>query len=103
MKKSLSLLLLSLAGLSIWAQKNENSPFSRLNIAAGVSTLGYGIEAATPIHKNFNLRAGINFFNYSSKDHSFSLTETADNAFKNAYGYVPEYNVDGKLGFALSW
>jgi hypothetical protein len=39
--------------------------FSTLGIGAKVSPLGVGIEAATPLWSNINLRVGGNFFNYS--------------------------------------
>jgi hypothetical protein len=41
------------------------SDFSRIGIAVKVSTLGAGIEAATPLFSKFNLRGGFNMFRYS--------------------------------------
>ncbi len=39
--------------------------FSRVGIGVKVSTLGVGIEAATPLAGKFNLRSGFNMFRYS--------------------------------------
>lgn len=39
--------------------------FSRIGIAVKVSTLGAGIEVATPLFRKFNLRGGFNMFRYS--------------------------------------
>jgi hypothetical protein len=46
------------------AQTESEKPFSRIGIAVKVSSLGPGIDAATPLTHRSNLRAGFNFFNY---------------------------------------
>ncbi len=45
--------------------KSGTAPFSRLGIGVKVSTLGAGIEAATPLARKFNLRGGFNMIRYS--------------------------------------
>ena len=50
------------------AQRPETpgrTDFSRIGIGVKVSTLGVGIEAATPLAGKFNLRGGFNMFRYS--------------------------------------
>jgi hypothetical protein len=41
------------------------APFSRVGIGVKISTLGAGIEVATPLAGKFNLRGGFNMFRYS--------------------------------------
>lgn len=41
------------------------TPFSRIGIGVKISTLGAGIEAATPLAGKFNLRGGFNMLRYS--------------------------------------
>ncbi len=51
------------------AQTGSDKAFSRLGIGVKISTLGPGIEAATPVTANSNLRGGFNMFSY---DHNFT-------------------------------
>lgn len=99
MKVTILACIFIFASFAVYAQNTETTPFSRLNIAVGASTLGYGIEAATPIHKNFNLRVGINFFSYTSKNNTITLEDTEGDAIEASYGYTPDYKMDGKLDF----
>ncbi len=39
--------------------------YSRIGIGVKVSTLGAGLEVATPLGRKFNLRGGLNLFRYS--------------------------------------
>jgi len=41
------------------------APFSRVGIGVKISTLGAGIEVATPLAGKFNVRGGFNMFRYS--------------------------------------
>ena len=47
-----------------FAQTESEKPFSRLGVAVKASSLGVGIEAATPLTQRSNLRAGFNVFSY---------------------------------------
>ncbi len=47
------------------ARESGTAPFSRIGIGVKVSTLGAGIEAATPLAQKFNLRGGFNMIRYS--------------------------------------
>ena len=51
------------------AQTESTKPFYRLGVAIKVSTLGAGLEAATPLTSRSNLSAGFNMFSY---DRGFS-------------------------------
>lgn len=54
-----------LSGLMVCsAQTESEKAFSRLGIAVKASSLGAGIEAATPLTHRANLRAGFNIFSY---------------------------------------
>src|SRR5579864_4150182 len=46
------------------AQTESDKPFSRLGVAVKASSLGAGVEAATPLTPRSNLRAGFNMFSY---------------------------------------
>lgn len=46
------------------AQTESTKPFSRIGIAFKASTLGAGVETATPLTSRSNLRAGFNMFSY---------------------------------------
>jgi hypothetical protein len=46
------------------AQTESSKPFSRLGVAVKASSLGAGVEAATPLTAHSNLRAGFNMFSY---------------------------------------
>lgn len=105
MKKFLLVNLITVFAFSVSAQgqtqeiPKEKIAFSHLGVAVGTSTLGLGIEAATPIHKNFTLRGGINFMGYTSGSFTIDLDDDDRGSLKKAYGYVPEYEVKGKLSF----
>jgi len=76
----------------------EGGPLSHLNVSVGVSTLGLGLEAATPLNSYFKLRAGINYMGYTTKDFDISLDDGND-YLTQAIGYVPDYRMKGKLNF----
>ena len=46
-------------------RETGRAAFSRVGIGVKVSTLGVGIEAATPLAEKFNVRGGFNMFRYS--------------------------------------
>lgn len=58
------LLIISVLG---YAQKNEEKRvfMDQLNVAINASTMGFGVEVATPINNYFNLRAGYGTFSLS--------------------------------------
>jgi len=46
-------------------KESGQAPFSRIGIGVKISTLGAGIEVATPLARKFNVRGGFNMFRYS--------------------------------------
>jgi hypothetical protein len=46
-------------------KESGQTPFSRIGIGVKVSTLGAGIEVASPLAGKFNLRGGFNMFRYN--------------------------------------
>lgn len=46
-------------------KETGQGPFSRIGIGVKMSTLGVGIEVATPLARKFNVRGGFNMFRYS--------------------------------------
>jgi hypothetical protein len=45
--------------------QSESAPFSSFGVGIKASLLGFGAEAATPLARRFNLRAGFNAFGYN--------------------------------------
>lgn len=58
------LVLFALSVLKLSAQQ-EVKPFEHLSVSANVSTLGVGLQVASPINKFLSLRTGLMVFNYS--------------------------------------
>ena len=61
-----AVLLICVAAVSVspcFGQTGE--PLPRLGVGAKVSTMGIGIEAATGVTSQSNVRGGVNMFNYS--------------------------------------
>lgn len=69
---------------------------SHLNIAAGVSTLGFTVEAATPISESLKLRAGFDFFNLNTKQYDFDIDD-AEGTLHEAFGTQPTYEAKGAI------
>lgn len=76
----------------------EGGPLSHLNVALRASTMGLGLEAATPLNSYLKLRAGINFMGFKSSAFDISLDDP-DNMLSNAFGELPDYKMKGELNF----
>lgn len=76
----------------------EGGSLSHLNVALRLSTMGVGLEAATPLNSYFKLRAGINYMGYKSPSFDLSLDDP-DNSLTEAFGEIPDYNMKGELNF----
>ncbi|MFV0331155.1 MAG: hypothetical protein ACK5KL_15270 [Dysgonomonas sp.] len=76
--------------------KYDNSFLSHLSVALRASTMGIGVQAATPINDNFTLRAGLDLMNFKTGNIDISLDDP-DGAFDKALGYTPDYKMKGKL------
>jgi len=69
---------------------------SHLNVSAGVSTLGFTFEAATPITESLKLRAGFDIFNFNTKQYDFDIDD-AEGTLYDAFGFTPTYESKGSL------
>jgi hypothetical protein len=81
------------------AAQGEYYPFEQFSVGLKASTFGYGLEVATPLSNHFIARAGVNFTaGASANDLDFALPDDDDELY-NAFGYVPEYRSNMKIGF----
>jgi hypothetical protein len=76
--------------------KYDKSFLSHLSIALRASTMGGGIQAATPINDYFTLRAGLDLVNIKTSNIDISLDDP-DGVFQQSLGYTPDYRMKGKL------
>lgn len=84
--------------LLVEKEKQENSFLSHLSVGLRTSTLGIGVQVATPINDYFKLRAGLDFMSFTTGSFDISLDDP-DGAFDKALGYTPDYNMKGELNF----
>lgn len=80
-------------------QKSDNAPFSHLSVGIRASTVGGGIEVATPLNDRFVLRGGLSYFNLKTGQTTIDLEDTDDHVFEQAFGYTPDYKMKGDLKF----
>jgi hypothetical protein len=64
------------------------SAFSRVGIGVKMSTLGVGIEAATPLASKFNVRGGFNMFRYSRAITDDGIPYNAQLQFQSAEAHL---------------
>lgn len=74
----------------------EGGFLSHLNISAGVSTLGFTLEASTPINSSLKLRAGLDYFEFNSKKYDVDFDDQ-EGYLTEAFGYTPTYEMHGSL------
>ena len=88
------LAIFSFACTSVFAQEIF-WPFSHLGMGLKISTLGYGLEAATPLSELFILRLGINLTNGMNTDYmNIPIPDDRDDNgvyLSDRFGYVPDY------------
>lgn len=72
--------------------------FSHLSVGLRASTMGGGIEVATPLSNYFTLRGGLNFMGYKTSTFDLGLDDP-NGDFEEAFGYTPDYNMKGELNF----
>lgn len=89
MKTKIAILLL---GISVLGYAQEKKFLSQLNIAVGISTMGIGVEFATPINDYFNLRVGYSGLSLST-DTNISVS---DKEIYNLLSYNPDYKFEVK-------
>ncbi|MDR2384286.1 MAG: hypothetical protein LBD80_01300 [Tannerella sp.] len=83
---------------SLPATAQEYSPFSHLNVALRASTLGGGIELATPLNKHLKVRSGLDYFKYNVPYNNFSLSDDGGELYA-AFGYVPDLRMKEEISF----
>lgn len=86
------------ATIQVPEKKSENTFLSHLSVGLRASTMGIGLQAATPINDYFKLRAGIDFIGFKTSTFDISLDDP-DGVFDEAFGYTPDYKMKGELNF----
>lgn len=86
------------ATIEVPEKKSENTFLSHLSVGLRASTMGVGLQAATPINDYFKLRAGIDFIGFKTSTFDISLDDP-DGVFDEAFGYTPDYKMKGELNF----
>jgi hypothetical protein len=69
--------------------------FSKVGIGVKVSTLGVGVEAATPLAGRFNLRGGFNMFRYSRDITNNGIQYNAQLQFQSAEAHLDWFPFGG--------
>ncbi|MDR0994926.1 MAG: hypothetical protein LBL81_01395 [Tannerella sp.] len=88
-----------LAGTSLHAQE-QTTPLKHLSLGLRLSTLGIGVEAATPLfEKHLTLRAGLNLLPVDAGYWNVTIPDDAENHLYQAFGYVPKYRARPKMDF----
>jgi opacity protein-like surface antigen len=97
MKKHYLLIVIVFATTGLSAlHAQDTAPFSRMNLALRLSTMGAGLELATPLSAHINARAGADMLPFSSGYSNYSLESNAAD-LEPAFGYVPEYRAKVKI------
>lgn len=71
---------------------------SHLSIGLRMSTLGIGVQAATPVNDYFNLRAGFDVLSFKTGNIDMGLDDPNEK-FYDAFGYTPEYKMKASIEF----
>ena len=69
-------------------KETGQAPFSRVGIGVKISTLGVGVEAATPLAEKFNVRGGFNMFRYSRAITNNGIQYNAQLQFQSAEAHL---------------
>jgi hypothetical protein len=69
-------------------KESGRTAFSRVGIGVKVSTLGVGVEAATPLAEKFNVRGGFNMFRYSRAITNNGIQYNAQLQFQSAEAHL---------------
>ena len=86
-----ALLFCTTLGSGIFAQKNT-SAFKNLSLNLEfMSTNGWGVEVATPLHHKFTLRGGVSLLPLSySSTYKMTIDENIKNTFNNILNFYPD-------------
>jgi len=71
------------------------SSYSKIGIGIKVSTLGAGIEVATPLARKFNVRGGFNMFRYSKDLTNKGIVYNANLQFQSAEAHLDFFPFGG--------
>lgn len=71
------------------------APFSRVGIGVKMSTLGAGIEVATPLARKFNVRGGFNMFRYSRPITNNGIQYDGNLQFQSAEAHLDWFLLGG--------
>lgn len=91
------LILVLACAIHFSAKSQDYSLFSHLNVGLRVSTMGIGVEAATPLNDYFRARAGFDILTFKTSYFDISLNDYSDDLY-DSFGYVPDYRLKAKLG-----
>jgi hypothetical protein len=75
----------------------ENAPFTTVGVGVKASLLGAGVEAATPLLPRFNLRGGVNLFNYDRTFNKDGVTYPGQLQFRSAEAHIDWFPFGGSL------
>ena len=76
------------------------TPLGNMSVGMKISTLGYGLEAATPLNNMLMLRLGINLTNgISFREYNFVFFDKNDQFFES-FDYVPELRIKPGIDFS---
>jgi hypothetical protein len=76
-------------------KESGQTAFSRMGIGVKISTLGAGIEVATPLARKFNLRGGFNMFRYSRPITNNGIHYTGQLQFQSAEAHLDWFLLGG--------
>lgn len=80
MKRATTLTLATLACAAMMAQATDNiKPFSKFDGGITVGTTGVGFEISTPLHRDWDIRAGFDFMPHFTHDMRFDVTVGDEN------------------------
>jgi len=89
--KLISVLALVLFVVPSAFTQNDSAPFSKMGMGIKVSTMGYGLEVATPLSNLFALRLGVNLTEgIRTKEYDITIPDNENNGLRNSFGYVPK-------------
>jgi hypothetical protein len=91
----LTCIIVTFSAFQTFAQEYV-TPFSQFSVGLKASSLGYGLEVASPLSSKFVLRAGLNLTSGLKSDYINVALPDDDNDLYDAFGYVPDYRA--KLG-----
>lgn len=79
--------------------QNSDQFLKELGLSLGFSTMGFGLEAVTPLSKSFKIRAGFDYMPQIISIHEDPSVQDYTLLGKIGKGYYPDYSVDFKPSF----